>query len=57
MLVGHNYTPLIDDEARPDAAASRYLHDASLNTFDDLRERRFALVGEFGGTNKANIEL
>ena len=56
MLVGYDQPVLVDNEAGPAAAAYDNLHHACLDTFDDIGERRFALVGQIGATNELDID-
>ena len=56
VLVGHDQSAGTDDEARAAAAAVLGdLHHARLDTFDHLRERRFALVRQVGAANELYV--
>ena len=57
MLIGYDQPVRIDNEARSTAAVCRNLYYTRLNAFDELRERRFALVGQVGSPNEVDIGL
>ena len=56
MLVGNDQPVRVDDKSGSAVGACGDLHDASLNTFDEICERRFSLVGQVGGTDELDVE-